>query len=274
MIGEEKYTRKLAWMEVTSCIQNELERLLDRAYDCEAVPDDLSFWDIRFSGNGITIEDMYKLLHAVNADALLIRDSLPPTEDGSLYLGSLGMDLANRVLQLSLEIDWEHQLICHDGLCLIGITKQDMPANVPVLEIADMKLQLGQLKSRAELLSYLQENGATHSSLMDFCEEYRAQYHNELCWPCPISDGKHLGTFLIPVREGILSLPYDEADKEEYEIFCLEDAVMFHHAEEMENFIDDWHRFDIDLRQAMHGMRRFLQQQEVIDHGSKTKRNR
>ena len=68
------------------------------------------------------------------------------------------------------------------------------------IEIGNTKLNMEELKSRQELLDYFGENGPTHTALMDFCEEYRAQYNNELCWPYPISDGKHLGTFLVLVR--------------------------------------------------------------------------
>ena len=132
-----------------------------------------------------------------------------------------------------------------------------------MIEIDGQPVLFEKLKSRTELMAYLQENGATHSGLMDFCEEYREKYKNELCWPYPISDGKHLGTFLVLVKEGILSLPYDEAEKEEYELFCTEDACLFRTAEEMEVFIQDWHSFDSDLRQAMSAMKRYLEKEEA-----------
>ena len=81
------------------------------------------------------------------------------------------------------------------------------------IKINGAELDMEELRSRQELMAYFNENGPTHSALMDFCEEYREKYGNELCWSYPISDGKHLGTFLVLVKEGILSLPYDDADK-------------------------------------------------------------
>ena len=117
-------------------------------------------------------------------------------------------------------------------------------------------------------MAYMKKNGSTHSALIDFCEPYRKRYHNELCWPYPISDGKHLGTFLIPVREGILSLPYDEADKEDYEIFCLEDARMAD-AAAMEIFIEDWANFSQGLQSAMKSMLDFYKRKEK-DNGTET----
>lgn len=135
------------------------------------------------------------------------------------------------------------------------------------IKIGDLTLNLEEVRSRQELLDYFIENGPTHSSLMDFCEEYREKYGNELCWPYPISDGKHLGTFFVLVREGVLSLPYDDADKVDYELFCVDDAVLFGDYADMEIFMDDWQLFHNDLMQAMTAMRDYLHDQEVQSNG-------
>jgi len=135
------------------------------------------------------------------------------------------------------------------------------------IKIGDLTLNLEELRSRQELLDYFNENGPTHSALMDFCEEYREKYGNELCWPYPISDGKHLGTFFVLVREGVLSLPYDDADKVDYELFCMDDAAMFQDYADMEIFMDDWKLFHNDLMQAMTAMRDYLYNQEVRSDG-------
>lgn len=135
------------------------------------------------------------------------------------------------------------------------------------IKIGGLTLNLEELRGRQELLDYFNENGPTHSALMDFCEEYREKYGNELCWPYPISDGKHLGTFFVLVREGILSLPYDDADKVDYELFCMDDMVMFEDYADMETFMDDWNLFHNDLLQAMTAMRDYLSSQEVQGDG-------
>ncbi len=135
------------------------------------------------------------------------------------------------------------------------------------IKIGDLTLNVEELRSRQELLDYFNENGPTHSALMDFCEEYREKYGNELCWPYPISDGKHLGTFFMLVREGILSLPYDDADKVDYELFCVDDAALFEDYADMEIFMDDWKLFHNDLMQAMTAMRDYLYNQEVQSDG-------
>lgn len=131
------------------------------------------------------------------------------------------------------------------------------------MKIGRLELDLETLKSRKELLDYFEEHGPTHSALMDFCEEYRNRYGNELCWSYPISDGKHLGTFFILVREGILSLPYDNADETDYELFCVEDIKPVTDYADMEIFLDDWKMFHNDLVQAVTGMKNYLYEQEA-----------
>lgn len=135
------------------------------------------------------------------------------------------------------------------------------------IKIGGMELKMEELRGRQELLDYFNEHGPTHSALMDFCEEYQEKYGNELCWPYPISDGKHLGTFFVLVREGILSLPYDDADKVDYELFCLDDATLFEDYADMEIFMEDWKLFHNDLLEAMTAMRDYLYSREVQSNG-------
>lgn len=63
------------------------------------------------------------------------------------------------------------------------------------IKINDLCINLSKLKSKSELISHLEKNGATYSSLMDFCEGYMKQYHNQLFWHYPITDELHLGMF-------------------------------------------------------------------------------
>lgn len=259
MYGVEKITRKLSWTEVTDIVRTEIQNILGVFLKCEASPDDSSYWDTQFRGDRIEVSQLYTLLKAVDADEEMIYEAIPCKEDNALTSSCTGMKLATALMKRSMNLEWDHQLICKDALWLLDVRKTERSPEESLIEVDGCKIQLSKLKSKAELMEYLKENGATHSSLMDFCEEYREDYQNELCWNYPISDGKHLGTFLMLVKEGIMSLPYDEVDKEEYELICLEEAGLFGTAEEMEIFIRDWHSFDSDLRQAMSAMKLYLE---------------
>ena len=265
MYGVNLPARKLSWVEVSKAVGDEIQKILGIFIKCDAIPDDIRYWDIQFRRRRIQIKQLYSLLEAVGADEEMIFETIPCKEDNVLTSSCAGMRLSIALLKRHLNLDWDHQLICQDALWLVGVKEAEEEIWNPTIDIDGRQLSLGELKNQFELISYLQEHGATHSNLMDFCEEYRDRYQNELCWPYPISDGKHLGTFLVLVKEGILSLPYDEAEKEEYELFCMEDAHLFRTEDEIEVFIQDWHSFDSDLRQAMSAMKCYLKARKDVD---------
>ena len=117
------------------------------------------------------------------------------------------------------------------------------------------------LLSKHELLDYLARHGECDKVLADIRARYQEAFGNEMIWRYPISDGKHLGTFIAMVREGFLSLPYDVIDPVEYELIETKDAAMFK-SEDFEYFIDDWILFSDDLLNAMRDMHRILTERE------------
>ena len=62
-----------------------------------------------------------------------------------------------------------------------------------------------------------------------------------------------MGTFILVVKEGYLSIPYDSADEEDYEILTLEDAAL-HDVDSLTVFLQDWKSFADDLTDAMREM--------------------
>ena len=75
-----------------------------------------------------------------------------------------------------------------------------------------------------ELIDEIEENGGNDAALMKLEEEHLEKYHNDLVWRFPISEGYAAGGFVMPVREGILWIPYDEMEKEAGEILLTDDA--------------------------------------------------
>lgn len=146
---------------------------------------------------------------------------------------------------------------------------RDTPETDDFIKIGSQRFSLDELKSRQEVLEHLRENGTSHRALMDICGEYLEKYQNELCWYYPTTDELHLGTFLLLVKEGVLSLPFNEVDSVDYELFCLEDACLCD-AASINLLIADWYRFDSDLRHAMEGMRRYYEKKEAVGNENKT----
>lgn len=121
------------------------------------------------------------------------------------------------------------------------------------MKINGIEIAVSKLLSKQELLDFLKENGESDRALSHIRERYQSEFGNELVWFYPISDGKHMGTFIAAVKEGFISLPYDAADKEDYELLELEDAAMFDE-DSLDVFIDDWKLFSDDLLGALGDM--------------------
>ncbi len=125
------------------------------------------------------------------------------------------------------------------------------------MKICETEFDPAKLMSKDDLIAFLRENGESDRALSRIRERNQEMFGNELVWYYPISDGAHMGTFIAAVQEGFVSLPYDAADKEDWELLVLDDAAMFDD-EAMEIFISDWQTFSEYLLQAMKDMRQAL----------------
>lgn len=252
---EEKQSYRLPWKIISDFVSGEISTILSHSIRCKAHPDDWDYWAVSLVDYKMPLNELMMLFDAVGADKETMRKEIP---DDSNTVKELGMLLATGLLQRRLGYKWERVIAEGDALWLVGCSAAE------TFDIGDIRIPLDRLKSKNELMNWLVEYGATHTELMDFCEEYRNEYHNELCWNYPISDGRHLGTFLILVKEGIMSLPYDEANKEDYEVVDIGSARLFTTEAEMNDFISEWDSYADDLRLAMVAMSKYLHEKEKI----------
>jgi len=125
------------------------------------------------------------------------------------------------------------------------------------MTINGIQIDPDKLMSKADLLSYLRNNGADYHALSDIRDNQHSGFDAEIVWHNPISDGMNLGTFIVPVKEGFISLPYDAVDKHDGELLELGEAAMFD-ADTMQGLIDDLRSFSDDLISAMTDMQRIL----------------
>ena len=250
---------KLTWSEVAEMVRTELRKIIGRDVFCVAKSDDDTYWDISFPLERLPLSDLHRILEALDATDSQRDLSLPPEEDHADSVSSLSMTVSQLLLRRNLGYDWECLHLAEDSFWILGV--KDAPETNDFIKIGSQRFPLGELKSRQEVLDYLRENGASHTALMDICEQYREKYQNELCWHYPTTDELHLGTFLLLVKEGVLSLPFNEVDSVDYELFCLEDACLCD-AASIDLLIADWYCFDADLRHAMEGMRRYYEKKE------------
>lgn len=257
-------TVKLSWETVSLLVSKKVRDILGKTGICESSPDAVDYWSTGFVDFTISMSDLYRLIEELHLSNDAAADSFPDAEDRSDSVDCIGMALSEAVLKQALQCRWKQSFWNNDFIWLVECEDKDYE---PKIQIGKHEISLASLKSKDELVSHLIENGANHEQLIDFCEDYREKYHNELCWPFPISDGKHLGTFIVLVKEGVLSLPYDEADAVDGELFCLDDIRMFC-AEDMADFIESWQLFDSELQRAMESLLFYLKNKEAQNANS------
>ena len=90
----------------------------------------------------------------------------------------------------------------------------------------NLKLNPDELPTMRETLDSLERDGGTDAALERLREEQQKKYRNDLIWRYPISQGDSAGGFILPVREGILWIPFDEMEKEAGEILLTNDAEL------------------------------------------------
>ena len=243
--------RKLLWQEAAESVQTLVEDVLHKEVPCKMRSEDDNYWTLYSETHKFSVQELEQLLRAVPATKDAWEETIP--QDGTDSY-SVGMELSRLLLKQALPGDWLQEYCTEEGIWLLDFHYCSSERSLtPTLQLPGVHVDLKDLKSKRDLLKYLELNGPTRSSLMEFCEEYQEKYHNDLCWPYPISDGVHMGTFLIPVKEGILSLPYDRVEFEDYEVFILGDARLCD-AETMELFLEDWNSFSRELSRAMESM--------------------
>lgn len=138
----------------------------------------------------------------------------------------------------------------------------------------DKKLNPEELPTMEELIVEIDENGGTDAALAGLREKQYRQYCCELIWRYPISQGDSAGGFIMPVREGILWIPYDEIEKEAGEILRTGDAVLMDEAA-CAAYAEDFRHYADELCSALRqsacicrGTGRGNRNESVIDLGS------
>ena len=80
-------------------------------------------------------------------------------------------------------------------------------------------------------------------------------------WHFPLRSGKHLGAFFVLVKEGILFVPYDDADKVNGGVFNL-DAIRMTDRETIRWNINRLESLYCVGKDALHDLEAFLLKQE------------
>ena len=250
-------TLKLNWEEIGTLTGTMISVVLKRDVTCRAAFDDYNYWTVSDTAGRFSHDDLDMLLDYVDADSEIRKIVFGFDSDTT---EALDMELSQALLRKKLNTAWERELVTEDGLWLVGIDSGRLNYT-GTITISGRIISMDTLWPKDEFVKRLFEAGGSEADLSDLCDRYVKQYGNQLYWPYPISDGEYNGVYFVLVQEGVLCLPYDEIDKDEYEIF-EEDGVRLLTAEEMGYFISDWKRESCELEKVMNIFRNYLKARE------------
>ncbi len=209
-------SHEISWEAVSRFISNELFRILGKEIKCKAKMDDYDYWAVNFLRYKMPIDEIEKICCHLDANDVERSDAFPTEKED--HVKSFGVAIANKLLSSAIRCFWRNMLATKDKLYLIDCEERES------LVIGHERVFFDLLKSKQELIDYLSENGPNEPSLAEFCYEYGERHKNSLYWHYPIGDEMYLGAYIVLVKEGILCLPYKDADEKNYESFCLEET--------------------------------------------------
>ena len=93
-----------------------------------------------------------------------------------------------------------------------------------IWKFMNLSLNPDELPTMKDAIAEIDNLGGTDIALDKLRMRQMEKYNDELIWRYPISDGDSAGGFIMPVREGILWIPYDEMKKETGELLLTRDA--------------------------------------------------
>jgi len=116
-----------------------------------------------------------------------------------------------------------------------------------------LEIDKSKLMTMAEVVDYLQTHGENYSVFSELRDLYEEEFGNNLIWNYQNCADYYPGCFLVPVQEGILSVPYNEVDADEFEII-ITDSIELLSAEELRDRLDRYRSYAEGLMNAMEEM--------------------
>ena len=111
---------KLSWDKVSECISEEVSKILGRRIVCDSRWNDYCYWATMIAGKRIPIEELYKILDALDANDYQRADSMPESVELTHTVGEIGMDASELLLERHFGYKWETTHIDEDNLWLLG----------------------------------------------------------------------------------------------------------------------------------------------------------
>ena len=258
-------TLKLEFSRVAWYLGNLLSALLGRQILCVANAEDDSCWSISAVDDRFSNTEVVELIQYVGGDATMIRRCIPPDANSSR---SLDMDLCRALLMHVLKLNWEHEFVTNDALWILGHWQEPMKlpeVDANMIFIDSRIIDSRKLMSMDEFIDKLFEEGGTYMELSTLCEVYEQEFGTPLYWMQPYTDRLYNGCYFALVKEGILALPYDCADFEDFERFDRESARLCSY-DEMYNLAHEFQQRTTEMQNTFNSILFFLERKEELNH--------
>ena len=107
--------RNISAQVIAEAIEQETASIIGRHVSCQFLTEDY-YWCMAAINDRYTLEDIYHLLDAVNADGETRMDAIPDIDSST----ELGRDLCRLLLKRALKANWECEMIMTDCLWLLN----------------------------------------------------------------------------------------------------------------------------------------------------------
>ena len=114
---------RLGWDEVRGIVSDEIRDILGLQIQCRINIVEGSFWDVTFLSQRLPLPKLCQLLQVTRATPEDWEDALP--DEGGVDVNSIGIVLAEKLIERHLNLTWEHHLITEDSLWLVGVDKSE-----------------------------------------------------------------------------------------------------------------------------------------------------
>ena len=247
---------KMSWDTVASFVTYSLAHILELNYPCTAHSDASDYWAIQLEDR-MSLEKLEKICSYIGATDEERRETFP-TDAAEKDRGtkSLGMSIASKLLRLKIGYSWDAAFPTEEALWLVGCKKNES------ITLSGTTIYLDMLKSSDELLDFMIAHGCNENSIHRFTKEYQDKYQSQLFWQVPFCrERNHLGVYFVLVKEGVMMLPYDDADKVSGAKFHPEDAMQAS-SELVFKYLHDYNAFTSNLTSSLEGIKSFLIRRE------------
>lgn len=121
------------------------------------------------------------------------------------------------------------------------------------MKFMGLQIDKAKLMAKDEVIDYLRTHGENYSSLSDIRTRYEEELGLDPVWNYQHCSDFFPGFFLMPVREGFLSVPYDSVDSDDFEIIAT-DPITLLSAENLQFLLKEYRSYAKGLMKAMKKM--------------------